>query len=65
VKDGETVVIGGVIRSKDGYLERRVPLLHAIPLFGKLFEYSSKTLDKSEILVFVTPHVIPADMAYK
>ncbi len=65
VKDGETVVIGGVIRSKDGLLERRVPLLHAIPLFGRLFSYSAKTFDKTEILVFVTPHVIPISMASK
>ncbi|MFZ5433660.1 MAG: type IV pilus secretin PilQ [Calditrichota bacterium] len=65
VRDGETVVIGGVIRSKDGVVDRRVPLLHAIPLFGKLFSYSAKTLDKTEILVFVTPHVIPARMASK
>ncbi len=63
VKDGETVVIGGVIRSKEGTLNRRVPLLHAIPLFGRLFEYEVETSDKSEILVFVTPRVIPADMA--
>jgi type IV pilus assembly protein PilQ len=60
VKDGETVVIGGVIRSKDGKLTKQVPLLHAIPLFGRLFSYTAKTLDKTEILVFVTPHVIPA-----
>lgn len=65
VKDGETVVIGGVIRSKDGKLERKVPLLHAIPLFGRLFSYSAKTTDKTEILVFVTPHVIPARVAAK
>jgi type II secretory pathway component GspD/PulD (secretin) len=39
VKDGETVVIGGVIRSKEGELERKVPLLNAIPLFGRLFSY--------------------------
>ncbi|MBU0691164.1 type IV pilus secretin PilQ [bacterium] len=65
VKDGETVVIGGVIRSKQGSTDRRVPLLHAIPLFGRLFEYTVDTEDKSEILVFVTPHVIPAEMASK
>ncbi|NUO18403.1 type IV pilus secretin PilQ [bacterium] len=63
VKDGETVVIGGVIRSKEGKLNRRVPLLHAIPLFGRLFDYEVETSDKSEILVFVTPRVIPAEMA--
>lgn len=65
VKDGETVVIGGVIRSKDGTLDRRIPLLHAIPLFGRLFSYQAKTVDKTEILVFVTPRVIPAKMAAK
>ncbi|MBU1983599.1 hypothetical protein KJ815_04215, partial [bacterium] len=65
VHDGETVVIGGVIRSKDGLVERRVPLLHAIPLFGRLFSYQAKTLDKTEIMVFVTPHVIPARVATK
>lgn len=65
VKDGETIVIGGVIRSKEGSTDRRVPLLHAIPLFGRLFEYTVDTEDKSEILVFVTPHVIPAEMASK
>ena len=63
VKDGETVVIGGVIRSKDGHVDRKVPLLHAIPLFGRLFSYTSKSLDKTELLVFVTPHVIPAGVA--
>lgn len=63
VKDGETVVIGGVIRSKNGSVEKKVPLLHAIPLFGRLFSYSAKTVDKTEILVFVTPHVIPAGVA--
>jgi type IV pilus assembly protein PilQ len=65
VKDGETVVIGGVIRSKEGTTDRRVPLLHAIPLFGRLFEYSVRQEDKTEILVFVTPHVIPAVVASK
>jgi type IV pilus assembly protein PilQ len=65
VKDGETVVIGGVIRSKEGSTDRRVPLLHAIPLFGRLFEYTVDTNDKTEILVFVTPHVIPAEIAVK
>jgi len=65
VKDGETVVIGGVIRSKEGTFNRRVPMLHAIPLFGRLFEYEVQTSDKSEILVFVTPRVIPADIATK
>lgn len=65
VDDGETVVIGGVIRSKKDDVERRIPLLHAIPLIGRIFTYSSTILDKSEIIIFVTPRVIPAKMAQK
>jgi type II secretory pathway component GspD/PulD (secretin) len=64
-KDGETVVIGGVIRSKDGKVERRVPLLNAVPILGRLFSYTAKTVDKTEILVFVTPHIVPLKIATK
>jgi type IV pilus assembly protein PilQ len=65
VDDGQTVVIGGVMRSKKDDLERRVPLLHAIPLIGRLFIYTSKTLDKTEIMIFVTPRVVPSKMTEK
>jgi type IV pilus assembly protein PilQ len=65
VDDGQTVVIGGVMRSKKDNLERRVPLLHAIPLIGRLFTYTSNTLDKTEIMIFVTPRVVPAKMTEK
>ena len=65
VDDGETVVIGGVVRSKKEETERRIPLLHAIPLLGRLFTYNFETLDKTEIMIFVTPHVIEAKVAQK
>ncbi|MFH1011772.1 MAG: type II and III secretion system protein, partial [bacterium] len=65
VDDGQTVVIGGVLRSKKDNLERRIPLLHAIPLVGRIFIYTSTTHDKTEIMIFVTPRVIPAKMAQK
>ncbi len=65
VDDGQTVVIGGVMRSKKDRLERRVPLLHAVPLVGRLFTYTSETLDKTEIMIFVTPRVVPAKMTEK
>ncbi len=65
VNDGETVVIGGVMRSKTDNLERRVPLLHAIPLLGRLFTYNSTTVDKTEIMIFVTPRVQPSKTVQK
>ena len=63
VDNGETVVIGGVIRSKKDDVERRVPLLHAIPLIGRIFTYNSSIHEKSELLIFVTPRVVEAKMA--
>ncbi len=63
VDNGETVVIGGVIRSKKDDVERRVPLLHAIPLVGRIFTYNSTIHEKSEIMIFVTPRVVEAKMA--
>lgn len=65
VKDNETIVIGGVLRTKEGKLERKVPLLHSIPVLGNLFKYSAETKDKTEILIFVTPHIVPSSMATK
>ena len=65
VDDGETVVIGGVVRSKKEETERRIPLLHAIPLLGRLFTYNFEAVDKTEIMIFVTPHVIEAKVAQK
>lgn len=63
VNNGDTAVIGGVIRSKESTLERRVPLLHSIPLLGHLFRYRSKNIDNTEIMIFVTPTIVPVEMA--
>ena len=63
VNNGETAVIGGVIRSKESTLKRQVPLLHAIPLLGNLFQYQSKNIDNTEIMIFVTPKIVPVELA--
>jgi type IV pilus assembly protein PilQ len=63
VNNGDTAVIGGVIRSKESVLQRRVPLLHSIPLLGHLFKYQSKNIDDTEIMIFVTPTIVPVEMA--
>jgi general secretion pathway protein D len=58
VKDGHTVVIGGMIR--DDLIENtsRVPILGSIPLIGPLFRSQSTRSEKSNLLIFLTPHVI-------
>ncbi|MBN1233803.1 MAG: type IV pilus secretin PilQ [Candidatus Coatesbacteria bacterium] len=58
INDGETAVIGGIMRSKKSQLTRAIPILSKIPLLGKLFEYKADTVDRTELLIFVTPHII-------
>lgn len=59
VRDGETAVIGGIIRTKESTVERGIPFLSSIPLLGRLFKYKSTTKDKVDIMIFITPRIIP------
>ncbi len=58
VKDGETVILGGMLFQNDTRIKRKLPLLGDLPLIGGLFQHNSATLANSELLVFVTPLVI-------
>ncbi|GJM19974.1 MAG: hypothetical protein DHS20C14_21870 [Phycisphaeraceae bacterium] len=61
IKDGETVVIGGLIQTNDSMTKTKVPLLGDLPLIGGLFRSTDQTQIKTELLVILTPHVIPGD----
>jgi general secretion pathway protein D len=58
VKDGETVVIGGIIKSSVSTTTNKLPILGDIPLLGKLFKSNIQTKSKTELLVFLTPRII-------
>jgi len=59
IDDGATAVIGGIMRSTTSEITKRVPILGHIPLIGDaLFSYSSESTDKTELVIFVTPHII-------
>lgn len=58
VKDGETVVIGGLMKDDRSSAESKVPILGDIPLLGYLFKRRSSTREKTELLVFITPRVV-------
>ncbi|MBI4685132.1 MAG: type IV pilus secretin PilQ [Nitrospirae bacterium] len=57
IKNGETIVIGGIYTETDTEGENRVPLLSKIPLLGWLFKKETKRKDKTELLIFITPHI--------
>jgi len=59
VKDGETVVIGGLIKNKKSDIITKLPFFGDLPLVGALFRHrSSEPNEERELLVFITPHII-------
>lgn len=58
VKDGETVVVGGLISDRWKDLENKVPFLGDIPGLGWAFKSTSKELRKINLIVFITPHIV-------
>ena len=61
LKDGETMVIGGLIGSEEARSVRKIPLLGDIPIIGQFFRDSQKSKQSSEIMIFLTAHVLPSD----
>ena len=61
VKDGQSILIGGLINKDDNVTEWGIPLIKDIPFFGYLFKTKSITTRKTELLIMVTPHVIESE----
>jgi MSHA type pilus biogenesis protein MshL len=55
IRSGETMVLAGIIRSKETTDNRGVPWVRNIPLLGKLFSKTEKSLSRTELAIFITP----------
>jgi|GEM_PF-610394 len=64
VPNGQTVVLGGLMRDNDSVIEKKVPLLGDIPFLGVLFKSTETSTQKTELLIFLTPHIVknPQDL---
>lgn len=58
IKDGETMVIGGVYSRRTGTSQSKIPFLSQIPVLGLLFKNYTYNDDRAELLIFVTPRII-------
>ncbi|MES3024519.1 MAG: type IV pilus secretin PilQ [Pseudomonadota bacterium] len=58
VENGGTVVLGGIYQQEDLNDTTKVPLLGNIPFIGNLFKKNSRTSNKTELLVFITPKIV-------
>jgi general secretion pathway protein D len=61
VKDGQTVVLGGLVEEQEEETRSGVPLLKDIPLLGLLFGSTQRSTSAGELYMFLTPHIIASD----
>ncbi|MFC1658263.1 type II secretion system protein GspD [Candidatus Omnitrophota bacterium] len=62
VKEGSTIIIGGLRKDQEVESSRQVPLLGSIPFLGRLFSVKTKTKDRTELLIILTPRLITGDV---
>jgi type II secretory pathway component GspD/PulD (secretin) len=58
VRDGQTILLGGILFQEDSQIERKLPLLGDLPVLGSLLRHKETILANNEMLVFITPYVI-------
>ena len=61
VRDGETIILAGMIQDKSSRVRDQVPLIGNIPFLGNLFKNKTDTINRTELLIAITPQVIRDD----
>jgi type IV pilus assembly protein PilQ len=62
VKDGDTLVIGGLIKNQLTDTKKKTPILGDVPVLGYAFQKKEKSVTKTDLLIFMTPHVITPEI---
>ena len=58
VQDGQTIILGGLIKEAEKSMKNRVPGLSYIPLVGNLFTTTVKQKEKIDLMIFLTPYIL-------
>lgn len=61
VKDGATVFLGGLMKDKQTKSLTKVPFLGDVPLLGNLFRTKTEKVDKTELVILLTPHIVSGE----
>lgn len=59
--DGDTIVIGGLLRTNSDNTKTKVPFLSSIPIMGGAFRHKDKNESERELIIFITPHILKDD----
>jgi len=63
VQDGQSILIGGLIKNQDEVIESKIPLLGDIPILKYLFRNTTKIKSKNELILLITPTVLKTPKA--
>jgi len=58
VKNGQTIVIGGLVQDRETLLENKVPILGDVPLVGNLFKFKRRQSSKINLMILLTPRIV-------
>ncbi|OQY03037.1 MAG: hypothetical protein B6I25_08520, partial [Planctomycetales bacterium 4572_13] len=58
VKDGQTIVLGGLFQEETTIIREQVPILGDVPILGELFKQNTDTSIRTELIILITPHII-------
>lgn len=61
IKDGQTLILGGLISETKLKMRKGIPFLKDIPVIKYLFSKKEDTVDRTELLIFITPHIVKND----
>ena len=62
VKDGVTIIIGGLMKDELSNNKSKIPILGDLPFLGKAFGNEGRKMNKTEIVIFLTPHIMKGDV---
>lgn len=65
LQDGETLLLGGLIKEDESEILTNVPFLSNIPLLGALFRHKSNSAGERELMIFLTPYVVQDQASVK
>lgn len=63
VKDGDTIILGGLLRTNMEETKTRVPVLEKIPILGAAFRHKDEAESQRELIIFITPHIFKEILA--
>jgi type IV pilus assembly protein PilQ len=65
VRDGETLILGGLFREKNTITRRQVPILGDVPIIGAVFRGQDDVVDREEIMFLITPNIIQDEVLWE